>query len=177
MEFDKIIADGKQLKAYTKTFSWSELGYDYQGETEALVFEAEILKKRNSYMLDQYANGWVRSHSVGMYYMKMDFAINDEDFPNEYDAWKKYYPQIANKETADERGYFWYVTEAKCVEGSAVPIGSNSATPTIETGKSESENDIQGDEPPSGIQSPSEPEDKSTQKTIDYEFLLSNLKN
>lgn len=132
MEFDKIIADGDQLKAYTKRFKWSELGYDFKGETEALVFESEILKSRNPFMLNQYANKWVKNHSVGMYYVKMDMAINDEDMPNYFEAWQKYFPQIVNPEMADERGYFWYVLEAKCVEGSAVPLGSNSATPTLE---------------------------------------------
>ena len=76
MEFDKIIADGDNLKAYTKRFNWSELGYSYKGTTEALIFDSEILRKRNPYMLEQYANGWVRNHSVGMYYVKMDLAIN-----------------------------------------------------------------------------------------------------
>ncbi|TSA57818.1 hypothetical protein D4R42_00830 [bacterium] len=130
MEFEKIIADGDQLKAYTKTYKWSELGYGYEGTTEALIFDSEILKDRNRYMFGQYAKGWVRNHSVGMYYVKFDLALNDEDQPNEYEAWKKYYPQIANKEVADEKGYFWYVLEAKLIEGSAVPLGSNIATPT-----------------------------------------------
>jgi hypothetical protein len=136
MEFEKIIADGEQLKVYTKVFNWSELGYSFAGTTEALVFESTILKSRNEYMMNQYANGWVKNHSVGMYYVKMDFAVNDEEYPNEYEAWQKYYPQIANKDVADSRGYFWYVLEAKCAEGSAVPMGSNTATPTLSTGKS-----------------------------------------
>jgi len=159
MEFDKIIADGTDLKAYAKKYNWSELGYPYEGETEALIFESNILKERNPFMLNQYAKGWVRNHSVGMRYVKMDFAINDEDMPNEYEAWNKYYPMIVNPEMADERGYFWYVLEAKIIEGSAVPIGSNSATPTIstETGKALIE-----DEPKKGI---------------NYEYLISNLKN
>ena len=169
MEFDKIIADGKQLKAYSKTFKWSELGYPYKGSTEALVFESEILKSRNEFMMTQYANGWVKNHSVGMYYVKMDVAVNDEDYPNEFEAWNKYYPQIANPEVADERGYFWYVLEAKCVEGSAVPIGSNTATPTLEIGKN-----IQGDEPLKDTHNPYEP-GQSTRK-IDYSYLIKNLK-
>ena len=171
MEFDKIIADGNQLKVYTKTFNWSELGYNYKGTTEALVFESEILKKRNECMLNQYANGWVRNHSVGMYYVKMDFAINDEEMPNEFEAWNKYYPQIANQDIADERGYFFYVLEAKCVEGSAVPIGSNTATPTLSAGKN-----IPDSEPLKNTHNPLEP-DESTLKKVDYKFLLTNLKN
>jgi len=167
-EFEKIIADGDQLKVYTKRFKWSELGYSYSGETEALVFESEILRKRNEFMLNQYANGWVRNHSVGMYYVKTDFAINDEDFPNEFEAWNKYYPQIANKEVADERDYFWYVLEAKCVEGSAVPLGSNTATPTlsIETTKNE---------PSNGTHNTFQP-GNSTEKKIDFKYLTNNFK-
>lgn len=165
MEFDKIISDGKHLKAYAKKFKWAELGYDYPGETEALVFESEILRKRNEFMLEQYANGWVKSHSVGMFYVKMDMAINDEDMPNYYEAWQKYYPQIVNPEMADERGYFWYVLEAKCVEGSAVPIGSNSATPTLDVKN-------QTGEPTDNILKP----ESSTSKEINYEYLIKNLK-
>jgi hypothetical protein len=37
---------------------------------------------------------------------------------------------IANKSAADEKGYFWAVTEAKLIEISAVVIGSNRITPT-----------------------------------------------
>ena len=136
MQFDKIISDGKNLKSYAKKYNWTELGYSYPGETEVLVFESDILKSRNPFMLSQYANGWVKNHSVGMYYVKTDMAINDEEYPNYFEAWKKYYPQIVNPQMADERGYFYYVLEAKCVEGSAVPLGSNTATPTLQVGKS-----------------------------------------
>jgi len=137
MEFSKIIADGAELKASVKDYSWKELGVDFEGKTQALVFESTIEKKRNEFMFNQYANGWVKNHSVGMRYVKFDFAINDEDYPNEFEAWNKYYPEIANKEVADERGYFWYVLEAKVIEGSAVPLGSNFVTPTLDNNKTE----------------------------------------
>lgn len=177
MEFESIIADGDQLKAYTKTYKWSELGFPYKGTTEALVFESDILKIRNEYMFNQYANGWVRNHSVGMYYVKMDFAINDEDYPNEFQAWEKYYPQIANPETADERGYFWYVLEAKLVEGSAVPIGSNTATPTISNGIEDPEDDMEEEgKSPKGTYN-KKPDSVRTTQVIDYKYLLSNIKN
>jgi len=166
MEFEKIIADGKDLKAYTKLFKWSELGYDFEGETEALVFESVIRRKRNEFMMNQYANGWVKNHSVGMYYVKMGFALNDEEYPNEYDAWKKYFPEIVNPEIAEERGYFWYVLEAKCVEGSAVPIGSNTATPTLEV-----------NEKTDPLKSTQNKTDPANATQIDYSYLIKNLKN
>jgi len=209
MEFEKIISDGQNLKAYTRSYTWNELGFPYEGMTEALVFDSTIEKKRNEFMLNQYKNGWVRNHSVGMYYVKCDMAINDEIYPNEYSAWQKYYPQVANKDLADEKGYFWYVLEAKCIEGSAVPIGSNSATPTM-TVEGVSDGNVvcescghkfnymsiqesgmgyvfcpecnspvtqsMKSEPLKSTRINNEP-DKSTPKSIDYDYLLTHLKN
>ena len=69
-----------------------------------------------------------------MRYVNLELAINSEaEYDKEYkELWDKYYPVVANKELADERGYMWIVTEAKIIEGSAVVMGSNSATPTLE---------------------------------------------
>jgi hypothetical protein len=139
MEFDYIIADKQDLKAYVKFFKWSEFGYDYPGVTQALVFDSIVRKSRNQFMLNQYANGWVDNHSVGMRYMKLGLAMNDPEYPNEYEAWVKYYPEIVNKEVPEEIGYFYYVLEAQVIEGSAVPIGSNHVTPTYSVGTKEIE--------------------------------------
>jgi len=132
-EFDKIISDN--ATASIQSISWNQLGLPYEGETEALIFDSLIQKKRNEFMLKQYANGWVKNHSVGMRYVKIELAINSEaDYDKEEKAvWDKYYPIVANKEVADERGYFWAVIEAKIIEGSAVVMGSNDATPTLPT--------------------------------------------
>ena len=132
-DFDKVISDS--AKGSVVSMTWKQLGLPYNGKTEALVFESTIDRLRNGFMLKQYANGWVKNHSVGMRYVNMELAINTEaEYDKEYkDLWDKYYSVIANKELADERGYFWAVTEAKIVEGSAVVMGSNSATPTLET--------------------------------------------
>lgn len=130
LKFDKIIADGKDLKASAKSYTWKELGFDFSGNTEGLVFESTVKPERNKFMYDQYRKGNVKNHSVGMQYVKLLLAVNDEEYGAEFEAWEKYYPEIANKQTADEEGYFWVVKEAKIIEGSAVPIGSNTATPT-----------------------------------------------
>lgn len=130
--FDKIIADGNDLKACTQNISWKELGYNAEGATEALIFDSTVKASRNAYMFNQYKNGYVSNHSVGMRYVKLFMAINDDDYPEEKQVWDKYYSEIINKEEADSYGYFWAVTEAKVIEGSAVPIGSNPITPTLE---------------------------------------------
>ena len=130
-DFDKVISDN--AKGYVESVSWKSLGLPYNGKTEALIFDSLIEKKRNEFMFKQYANGWVKNHSVGMRYVKIDLAINSdaEWDKTEKELFDKYYPVVANKEVADERGYFWVVSEAKIIEGSAVVMGSNSATPTL----------------------------------------------
>lgn len=156
MAFDKIISDGANLNAYTKNYSWGELGYGFEGDTEALIFESKVDKKRNEFMFNQYANGYVKNHSVGMRYIQLIFCINDKDYGAEYEAWEKYFPIVANKEVAEDAGYFWAVKEAKVIEGSAVPLGSNFATPTLENNKEENT-------------MPSEDTSKNTQPSEDIE--------
>jgi hypothetical protein len=131
MKFNSIISS--EVNTSVKNMSWKSLGFDFAGNTEALIFDTEISKERNSFMFEQYLKGYVKEHSVGMRYVKLDLAINSK---NEFDKkekeiWDKYIDEIVNKEVAEAQGYFWAVTEAKIVEGSAVVKGSNFATPTI----------------------------------------------
>ncbi len=152
--FDMVIEN--KAKTYTKNTTFKDLGIDLDGSTQALIMDSLVKQSRNPLMFDQYKNGWVTNHSVGMQYVDMVVCINSEEkwAKEEKENWDKYYPLIANKEDADEAGYFWAVLEAKLVEVSAVLFGSNYATPTLENNmKSE--------------QSPSEPDSsKDTQKTI-----------
>lgn len=135
MEFDKIIADSTldKLSVNTESRTFKSLGLDLEGSTEALVFDAEIKRDVNPYMFDLYKKGRINQHSVGMKYQKIFLCVKNEDpmYSSEKANWDKYYPQVANKDVADARGYFWAVTEAQIVEGSAVVKGSNYATPTL----------------------------------------------
>ncbi len=131
--FEGIISDN--VKASLKVYTWKELGLNVEGETEALVFESVIDKERHPYMFEQYSKNRVKNHSVGMRYVKIDLAINSDAKwdVEEKEIWDKYIDQIINKEEAENRGYFWAVTEAKAMEGSAVVFGSNPITPTLST--------------------------------------------
>jgi len=131
MKFNSIISDS--VTAEVKRMTWKSLGFDLEGDTEALIFNAEIDKARNEFMFNQYAKGYVKEHSVGMRYVKIELALNSESKydTEEKEVWDKYINDIANKEAAEEQGYFWAVLEAKIIEGSAVVKGSNYATPTI----------------------------------------------
>ena len=143
-DFKHVIAEN--VKASTKVFTWGELGFkNMVGSTEALVFESKIEKSRNSFMFEQYAKGYVKNHSVGMRYVQLHMCINSEEkyYKEEKENWDKYIGYVANKEEAEQSGYFWAVTEAKIVEGSAVLAGSNWATPTIEVKEFEPSEDTQ----------------------------------
>jgi len=141
-QFDKIIASGSDLKAFVKDMQWQELGFNAKGSTEALIFDSTVKSSRNKYMFEQYKDGFVDNHSVGMQYVKLELAVNDEDYEKEKNFFDKYIDSVVNKQDAIDQGYFWVVTEAKVIEGSAVPMGSNPITPTLET----------KNEPPEGTQ-------------------------
>jgi len=164
MAYKNIISDGEDLRAYTKNYEWKELGLNIPGTTQLLIFDSLVKRKRNEYMWEQYSNGWVKNHSVGMRYVKLFLAVNNEDYKEEFSVWNKYYDKIANKERADEKGYFFAVTEAKVIEGSAVPLGSNIMTPTLDNNKFE---------PSLTTQTKSEP--VLTTK-INYKYLTDNFK-
>jgi hypothetical protein len=129
LKFEGVISD--EVKASAKRMAWKDLGFPFEGNTQALIFKAIIRKKRNEYMFDQYASRYVKNHSVGMQYVKMYLCINDENYSEHKAMWDKYIGKVVNPEAAEARGYFWAVTEAKLVEGSAVLVGSNYATPVI----------------------------------------------
>lgn len=152
-DFDKVIADDSL--AYVSTLSWKTLGAEYEGSTQALIFESVVKQSRNKEMFNQYKNGWVKNHSVGMQYVDIKYCMNSElDWAKEYKAnWDKYYPMVANKEDADKRGYFSAVIEAKLVEGSAVLFGSNWISPTLDNNmKNAPEAPSENNEPPTGTQ-------------------------
>lgn len=135
--FDGIISDN--VKASTQDMAWKDLGYDYQGKTQALVYTSEIDATDKTGMFERYKVNKVPQHSVGMRYVKLQLAVDNKRYPDEQKAWKDYYDQIANKSEVDAAGYFWAVTEAKNIEGSAVLRGSNYVTPTISVQESKDE--------------------------------------
>jgi len=134
-KFNMIISDGDDLNVKTKEMTWQELGFNFEGKTEALIFESKIRKERNPEMFKNYSKGWVKNHSVGMVYEKVFLAIDseEEDYKENKKKFDKYIDRIANKEEVVKDGYFWGVLKAQVIEGSSVPAGSNYATPTLST--------------------------------------------
>lgn len=131
MKLSKIISEGEDLKAYTKAYLWKDLGFDFRGYTEALVFDVKIRKERNQFMFSQFKNNFVKENSVGMRYVNLLLCVNDKDYPEEFSNWQKYAPMVVNKEALSKTEYFFAVTKAEVLEGSAVPRGSNKFTPVL----------------------------------------------
>ena len=163
-EFDAVIAASPDVTAYVKSLTWKSLGYDYEGSTQALIFDSVVSAERNEFMFNQYKSGYVQNHSVGMQYVTLYLCINSDDrwYAEEKDNWDKYYPMVANKEEADMKGYFWAVTEAKLIEGSAVVLGSCPVTPT------QSVEDITDDEEGAGNTSTSSKQKPANNAAADF---------
>lgn len=119
-----------------------ELGYDRDGMTEAVL--ARIDPKYDDQMKRLYEGGEIKEHSVGIRYVKLELAMNDNTEQREFENWNKYINQVINRDVADEAGYFFAVTEQRLEEISAVVFGSNPYTPTLDN--------ITQDEPLKGTQ-------------------------
>jgi len=127
-----IIAYPRDVSTEVLVKSWAELGRSYTGSTEVLVFNSRITDKTNKDAYMAYRDGESLQHSIRMEYIGLKLCIDDPEMKEEYANWSTYYPLIVNKELADERGYFFAVTESKIVkEGSTVLFGSNEVTPTL----------------------------------------------
>jgi len=127
-----IIAWPQDVNAMVKTVPWSWIGKDYEGSTEALIYEiakSAIVNDGAKKIIDDKRPV---QNSVRMQYVKIHLGMNstakeDIKYKAFYDA---HIETIANKEVAEEQGYFFGVEEAKIIrEGSMVPLGSNDATP------------------------------------------------
>jgi len=152
LKVSDVIAWPSDVKILIKTVPWSFVGKDFEGDTEALIYEIKTDSIENQNAKDIISKKRPVQNSVRMQYVKIRMAINSTE--KEYTTHKAYFDEkinsIANKDEVMQDGYFFGVEEAKISkEGSMVLFGSNDATPInyTEAGKSTSET-----EPPAGTQ-------------------------
>ena len=141
-----LIAHKSHVNIMVEDISWSAVGYNYPGTTQALVFEIEeknLMHEKAQQLLEK---NLPVENSVRMQYVNIVLCLDssakeDEEFRANYN---KYHPLIANKDEFEEIRYFYAVLEAKIVgEGSMVLEGSNSATRTLSTKDIEPSQDTQ----------------------------------
>lgn len=115
-----------------------ELGVDQSGKVQCVLMKTNLLRDYNPKVFDLYKAGKINQHSIGLRYVNIELAINDEESEKEFDFWNKFYPSIINKDVVDEAGYFFPVREYMLIENSAVLFGSNRLTPTRNAGNGKS---------------------------------------
>ena len=125
-EFKTTAKIGKVLSSYEYQAMFNAFGYDSPMMTMALLQDVEI--PSTSKLFQQYKDGEINQHSVGMRYIKVDLAVDDEEYEEEFKLFKSLLPIIGNSEKAEELGYFFAVREAQLIETSAVLLGSNPLT-------------------------------------------------
>lgn len=126
---------GDVVNIYPQELSLTELGLQKAGTTQALVYESDVQKSYDENIFNKYRKGKINQHSIGLRYGKILMAINDEDYKEEFATWNEYIDKVINREDAVKAGYMWIVPEIKLIEVSAVLLGANSLTPTLEVGK------------------------------------------
>lgn len=125
------VGDVKDI--YEGEVSLRTLGIDKEGIAFVLIFETNIQKGYNENVFHQYKNGQVIQHSIGLRYIDLQLAINDEEDEIHFKNWTRYIDQAINPEKAIEHDFFWIVKELKLIENSAVLFGANELTGTLET--------------------------------------------
>jgi hypothetical protein len=155
LKLNNIIAYPSSVNVRVKRLSWGALGKNYEGETDALIYEIPKSEIVNELAKKAIAEKAPMQNSVRMRYVRIKLALNSSSKEDmEYKAnWDETINQIANKELAYDNGYYWAVYEAKIEkEGSMVLFGSNEATPIL-TNEAANGTSRDKNEPPVGTQS------------------------
>jgi len=128
---EAIIA--KTEKVYTRDFTPIELGIATTATVnpQGLIFVALLTEDMSDKAYYQYKEGVINQHSIGLRYIRIDLAINDPDFTNEFKTWTQFKGQVLNIGEAEAQGFFWAVQEIELIENSAVVFASNILTPTL----------------------------------------------
>lgn len=122
---------GEVVDIYSQDIPLVELGIEKEGTTQSLVFVTDIMKSYNPKIFAMYKNNKISQHSIGLMYVNIELAINDEDYDDEYKNWVSNIDNIINKEDAESHGYAWIIREIKLLENSSVLRGSNYLSPTL----------------------------------------------
>jgi hypothetical protein len=135
-KFEVTAQTGNIMKAYEQDGRFIYYGLNSPLDTQALLLDVEIERAKNELVFNEYKNHNINQHSVGMYYVKIDLAIDNQDDKEAYALYRKYLPQIGNADKVEKQGYFFAVQEAKLKETSAVLMGSNDLTGIFDNNKS-----------------------------------------
>jgi hypothetical protein len=165
LKLGSIISYQDEVTMSVKTMNWTDLGENYPGQTQALIFAAKLTDASNKAATKAIKAQKPLENSVRMQYVDMVLCVDSsaKGLEQERMNFYTYLPKIANKEDATAAGYFWAIKQAKIVkEGSAVLAGSNRVTPILYTDPSNKQS-TKETEPPAN---------SSTEVKSDYFYEL-----
>lgn len=134
LKLGSVIAYPKDVDASVVPLKWSDIGQDFTGSMQALIYAVKLTEAANKDALTAITTKQDIQNSVRMGYINMILCIDDssDDYKQEKANFDKYLKVVANKQDAQDDGYFWAIAEAKIVkEGSACLFGANEATPIL----------------------------------------------
>lgn len=133
LKWDSIIAWKEDVRMFIADVNWGIVGKDYEGTTQALVFEIRKDKIKRKDVLEAIENKSSNfENSIRMIYHKIKLGIDSEN-PDLKEN-KAYYDEkineISNKERVEEQGFFWGVEELGIHKEASLVVsgGSNDAT-------------------------------------------------
>lgn len=133
LKLSSVIAFPRDVEMLLEQMTWKELGANYNGNTQALIFKISKSSIQIKNVIDAIEAKYPLENSVRMQYVTLFLCINDENYKEELANWETYFPYVINSKDAEDSGYFWAVTEAKIHrEGSLVLAGSNDITPVLQ---------------------------------------------
>ena len=133
-EIGSVIAYPKDVEMIIENMNFKDLGSDYNGTTEALIFKTNVFDYSNNDAANVVKNKIPMQNSISMIYVKIEMGINstDKDFAEEKKVWDKYHNEVVNKDFLYDNGHCFFISEAKIHrEGSMVLAGSNDQTPIL----------------------------------------------
>jgi hypothetical protein len=173
LKYDSILAWQKDVNMFIATIGWDLVGKNYNGTTEALVFEINkdaITRKDVLKSIENKVSEF--QNSIRMVYYKVVLGLNSSAKENATN--KQYYDarinDIVNKEIAEEEGYFWGVEELGIhKEGSLVVAGGSNDATSIYSKNIEAVDNTSSPK--------NEPlQDTQVKQKINYNYVLINLK-
>ena len=132
LEIGSIIAYPKDVEMLIRDVKWTQLGKDYKGSTQALLFKTNLQDYSPDAAIKAIKNNLPVENSIRMQYVQIEFGIKEksDDWADANKVWEENSSKVVNIKDFEEEGFLWFVTELKIVdEGSMVVKGSNDATP------------------------------------------------
>lgn len=123
---------GEVTSIYGQMINLIDLGFNKVGQTQALIFETDILKDYCEKTFNLYKNKGISNHSIALSYINIALAVNNKDNAAQYKNWEMYLPMAINPEVAIQNEYFFIVKEERILENSCVWRGASDITPTLE---------------------------------------------